>query len=92
MADLVKTLRRLAPGIEFDPPFKVGPLVPYPEHVRRAEKDEKRFHEVLRYPIDKSGKPWPGTRGFSVSSCKRLLAGVRSDCERVYVRVFEQNS
>lgn len=91
LATLTKTLKRLAPDVEFDPPFKVEPLVPYPGLVLRAEKDEQRFHEVLRYPIDRSGKPWPGARGFSVSSCKRLLAGVRTDCERVYVRVFERN-
>ena len=91
LAKLVKTLKRLAPDIEFDPPFKIESLVPYPELVRKAEADEKRFHEVLRYPIDRNGKPWPGTRGFSASSCKRLLEGVRTDCERVYVRVFEQD-
>lgn len=91
LAKLVKTLKRLAPGTEFDPPFKVEALVPYPELVRRAEQQEKRFHEVLRYPIDKNGKPWPGVRGFSTSSCKRLLARVRSDCERLYVQVFEKD-
>lgn len=91
LAKLVNTLQRLAPDIEFDPPFKVEALVPYPELVRRAEAQEKRFHEVLRYPIDNDGKPWPGARGFSASSCNRLLARVRSDCERLYVRVFEKD-
>jgi len=91
LAKLVKKLKLLAPDIEFDPPFKVEALVPYPESVRRAEQQEKRFHEVLRYPIDNNGKPWPGTRGFSTASCARLLARVRSDCERVYVRVFEKD-
>jgi len=91
LAKLVKTLKLLAPGTEFDPPFKIEALVPYPELVRRAEQQEKRFHEVLRYPIDKNGKPWPGVRGFSASSCKCLLAGVRSDCERLYVQVFEKD-
>jgi hypothetical protein len=89
LAKLAKTLKRLAPDVEFDPPFKVEALVPYPELVRRAEKDEARFHEVLRYPIDSNGKPWPGVRGFSASSCKRLLAKVQADCERVYVHIFE---
>jgi hypothetical protein len=89
LAKLTKTLKKLAPDVEFDPPFKVEALVPYPELVQRAEKDEARFHEVLRYPIDKDGKPWLGVRGFSASSCKRLLASVQSDCERLYVRIFE---
>ena len=88
---LVRTLKDLAPDIEFDPPFKVEALVPYPELVRLAEKKEKQFHQILRYPIDKDGKPWPGVRGFSTSSCERLLAQVRSDYERVYNRVFEQS-
>ena len=91
LAKLVKTLKRLAPDIEFDPPFKVEALVPYPELVRRAEQREKRFHEVIRYPIDRDGKPWPGDRGFSASSCKRLLARIRTDCECVYIRVFEKD-
>jgi hypothetical protein len=89
LAKLTKTLRALAPDVAFDPPFKVEALVPYPELGRQATKDEARFHEVLRYPIDSNGKPWPGVRGFSASSCKRLLTGVKADCERVYVRIFE---
>lgn len=89
LSKLTKTLRSLAPDVEFDPPFKVEALVAYPELVRRAAKDEARFHEVLRYPIDSNGKPWPGVRGFSVSSCTRLLARVKADCERVYIRIFE---
>ena len=91
LANLVEKLKVLAPDIKFDPPFKVEALVPYPESVRRAKQQEKRFHEVLRYPIDKNGKPWPGTRGFSTPSCTRLLARVRSDCERLYARVFEKD-
>ena len=63
LAKLVKALKRLAPDIEFDSPFKIEPLVPYPELVRKAEADEKRFYEVLRYPIDRNGKPWPGHKG-----------------------------
>jgi hypothetical protein len=88
LAKLAKTLKRLAPDFDFEPPFKVEALVPYPELVRRAERDEARFHEVLRYPIDTNGKPWPGGRGFSASSCSRLLAKIRADCERLYDRVF----
>lgn len=89
LARLTKMLKRLAPSVEFDPPFKVEALVPYPELVRRAEEQEKKFHEVLRYPIDTNGKPWQGVRGFSASSCKRLLARIRSDCERVHDQLFE---
>jgi hypothetical protein len=89
LAKLTKTLKRLAPEVEFDPPFKVEALAPYPERVRQAEKNEARFHEVLRYPIDSNGIPWPGVRGFSASSCKRFLARVQADCERVYVHIFE---
>ena len=88
LADLLKKLKRLDPGVTFDPPFKVEALPPYPELVRRAEEQEKRFHEVLRYPIDTAGNPWPGARGFSASSCKRMLEQVRSGLEREYDRIF----
>lgn len=90
LAALTKKLKTLAPDIEFQPPFKVEALPPYPGLVREADEKEKRFHEVLRYPIDKKGKPWPGVRGFSASSCRRMLVQVRADSERVYVRVFEK--
>jgi len=90
LAALTKKLKTLAPDIEFEPPFEVEALPPYPGLVRGAEEKEKRFHEVLRYPIGKKGKPWPGVRGFSASSCRRMLVQVRADCERVYVRVFEK--
>ena len=89
LAGLTKKLKTLAPDIEFAPPFTVDALPPYPELVRRAEKQERQFHEVLRYPIDKTGRPWPGVRGFSASSCQLMLARVRTDCERLHVRVFE---
>lgn len=92
LAQLTKMLKELAPDVEFDPPFKVEALVPYPKLVRRAEEEEKKFHEILRYPIDKNGKPWKGVRGFSASSCRRLLARVRVDCERVYDQVFERTN
>jgi hypothetical protein len=91
LATLTRKLKSLAPYIDFEPPFKVEALPPYPRLIREAEEKEKRFHEVLRYPIDKKGKPWPGVRGFSASSCQRLLKGVREDCERVYVAIFEHN-
>ena len=89
LAKLAAKLKALDPGIDFDPPFKVEALVPYPEAVRLSEAKEKKFHEVLRYPIDEDGKPWPGVRGFSAASCQRLLKRVRAECEQVYVRVFE---
>lgn len=89
LAGLTKKLKALASDIEFDPPFKVQALPRYPLLIRDAEAKEKKFHEVLRYPIDTKGKPWPGVRGFSASSCNRMLERVRADCERLYVRVFE---
>jgi hypothetical protein len=89
LAVLTKKLKSLAPDIEFDPPFKVEALPPYPLLIREAEEKERRFHEVLRYPIDKKGKPWPGVRGFSASSCMRMLKRIRTDCEHLYSRFFE---
>ncbi|MBI5047672.1 MAG: hypothetical protein HZB54_01790 [Deltaproteobacteria bacterium] len=86
LAALTNKLKGLASDIEFDPPFKVEALTPF--LVLGAEAKEKKFHEVLRYPINKKGKPWPGVRGFSTSSCNRMLKRVRADCERLYVRVF----
>lgn len=85
LAALTKKLKGLASDIEFDPPFKVEALPPYPLLVRDAEAKEKKFHEVLRYPIDTKGKPWLGVRGFYASSCNRMLKRVRADCERLTV-------
>ena len=90
LASLGKKLNHLAPDIQFDPPFNVDALVPYPELVRQAAEREKRFHQVFRYPIDTNGEPWPGVRGFSVPSCRRLLEAVRRDCERAYEQIFEK--
>lgn len=90
LASLVKKLNRLAPDIKFEPPFKVEALVPYPALVSQAAEREKKFHEVIRYPIDTNGDPWPGVRGFSVPSCRRMLQAVRRDCERAYEQIFEK--
>jgi hypothetical protein len=80
---LMRTLKELDPTLAFDPPFKVEALVPYPALVVKAEKDSEAFHELLRYPTDNDGLPWPGVRGFSMDSCNRLLKKIRDDCERV---------
>jgi hypothetical protein len=89
LAALTMKLRKLAPKTNFDPPFGVEALPPYPELTKAAEEQERKIHEVLRYPIDTQGKPWPGVRGFSAPSFRRTLAQVRKDCERLYEQVFE---
>jgi HEPN domain-containing protein len=79
---LMRTLRELNPAVAFDPPFKIEALVPYPALVVKANKDAEAFHEVLRYPTDREGQPWPGVRGFSMETCTKLLQNIRDDCER----------
>jgi HEPN domain-containing protein len=80
---LMRMLKELDPSLAFDPPFKVEALVPYPALVVKAEKDSESFHELLRYPTNKDGQPWPGLRGFSMDSCNRLLKQIHDDCARV---------
>lgn len=91
LAVLTKKLRTLAPAIEFDPPFKVEALPPYPELVKDAEEKEKKTHEVLRYPVDLEGEPWPGVHGFSAPLFRNTVSRIRLDCERVYTQLFEKN-
>jgi HEPN domain-containing protein len=85
---LMRTLKELDPSLAFDPPFKMEALVPYPALVVKADKASEAFHEVLRYPTDRDGQPWPGVRGFSLDGCIRLLQKVHSDCERVCGSLF----
>jgi len=89
LRELTDTLKRLAPNLNFDPPFSVTPLVPYPELVRQAQREERRLHEHIRYPTDRDGEPWPGVRGFEPESAGRLLSRIRTDCERIYIALFE---
>lgn len=89
LAVLTAKLKTLAPRTEFDPPFGIEALPPDPELVQQVEKDEKKIHEMLRYPIDTEGKPWPGVQGFSASMFHNTLALTHTDCERLYVRLFE---
>src|SRR5947209_7414211 len=60
LADLTSRLKALAPDVTFDPPFGVEPLPPYPGLVEKAKREERKLHELLRYPIDTEGKQWPG--------------------------------
>jgi hypothetical protein len=80
---LMCMLKELNPSLAFDPQFKVKALVPYPALVVKAEKDSEAFHELLRYPTNKDGQPWPGLRGFSMDTCNRLLKQIHDDCARV---------
>lgn len=86
---LAKKLKALAPGTEFDPPFGIVALPRDPALVQEAKKGEKKIHEMLRYPIDTEGKPWPGVRGFSAPTFQDTLARTRADCETIYVQLFE---
>ena len=89
LANLTKKLKKLAPDVTFDPPFSNEPLPPYPGLVEKAEREERRIHEVLRYPTDTEGKPWPGAHGFSAPLFKGTLAAIRKDTEALYDRFFE---
>lgn len=89
LATLAKKLKKLAPDVTFDPPFGNEPLPPYPGLVAKAERNEKRIHEVLRYPTDNEGKPWPGAHGFSAPLFESTLAKIRKDTEVLYDRFFE---
>ena len=80
---LMQTLKEIEPSLAFNPPFKVEALVPYPALVVQAEKRSEAFHELLRYPTDNVGHPWPGLRGFSMDTCNKLLKQIHDDCERV---------
>ncbi len=82
-------LKKLAPDVDFKPPFSVEPLPPYPELVKDAKRKEKRIHEVFRYPTDTDGKPWPGVHGFSAPLFQGTLARIRKDTEGLYDRFFE---
>lgn len=73
----------------FKPPFGIEPLPPYPELVEGAKQKEKKIHEVLRYPVDMNGKPWPGAHGFSALLFQGTLARIRKDTESLYARFFE---
>lgn len=92
LAVLTAKLKTLAPETKFDPPFGIEALPPDPQLVQQAEKSEKKIHEMLRYPIDTEGKPWPGVRVFSDSAFKNTLAITKNNCERLYVKLFEKNS
>jgi hypothetical protein len=89
LAVLATKLETLAPGTKFEPPFGSEAVPPYPGLMKEAEKAEKKIHEMLRYPIDTEGKPWPGVRGFSALTFQGMLARTRADCENLYVRLFE---
>ena len=89
LAVLTTKLKHLAPKTQFDPPFGIEALPPDPELVQKVEKSEKKIHEMLRYPIDTEGKPWPGVLGFSASMFQNILARTHTDCERQYVQLFE---
>jgi len=89
LSTLTKKLKTLNPGIDFEPPFGVEPLPPYPGLIERAEKTERKIHEALRYPIDTERKPWPGVRGYSAPLFQGTLARTRNDCERLYDQIFK---
>lgn len=89
LADLTATLKKLAPGIDFEAPFGAEALPPYPEFVEIAKRSEKKLHEVFRYPVNSEGKPWPGVHGFSAPLFQSTLADIREKCEKLYDRVFE---
>jgi len=89
---LTRILNEMDPTLDFAPPFKVEALVPYPPSVVRAERRSETFHELLRYPTDNAGQPWPGLRGFSLETCNRLLRRLRDDCERVCGVVFASDA
>lgn len=89
LADLTKKLKGLTPDIIFDPPFGVEPLPPYPELGKKAEREEKRIHELLRYPTDTEGRPWLGAHGFSAPLFQGTLTNIRRDTEALYDRFFK---
>lgn len=89
LAVLTAKLKSLAPKTQFDPTFGIEALPPDPERVKQVEKSEKKIHEMLRYPIDTEGKPWPGVRSFSASMIQNELTLIHTECERLYVQLFE---
>ncbi len=90
LAVLTAKLKTLVPNMQFDPPFGIELPLDL-KLVKQAEKDEKRIHEMLRYPIDTEGKPWPGVRNFSAQTFQDTLARTRTDCERLNDQLFGGN-
>jgi hypothetical protein len=62
---LTQKLRSLRPDAVFEPPFQKQALPPYPDLVRKAERESDLVGEALRYATNNSGIPWLGPRGFS---------------------------
>lgn len=40
--------------------------------------------QLYRYPVDKSGRPWPGLFAFEANSFLQLLHSLRADFERIF--------
>ena len=85
---LNEEFHKLAPEIEFVPPFGVEEMPPEPEIRKLVEEQERRTHEVFRYPTGQSGEPWSGAHMFSSALFAATLKEIRQDFERIQALVF----
>lgn len=88
LASLTETLNGLCPSAKCDPPFGVEPLPPGSGLAEEAAQIERRFHEMLRYPTNKTGDIWEGVHSFSPHTFAAVVETTRSSYERLFSQIF----
>ena len=89
--ELIEELQKLDSTIVIPHPFGFTALPDYPAFVSEAKRLNRTLHEQFRYPADKTGAPWPGTRAFSADMFQKTLEQLRVYLEKAYDKVFQES-
>ena len=79
----------------WDIPFRVQVLGFDPQQIESVRKEHlKRFpgDQRLRYPADRTMKPWSFVATFDATTFERQIAAIRRDFERLDLLIFPENN